>query len=146
LILATQEIRCVGKSGENSPVKKKFQAENHLSELCFLHLIQLHLHNIYTLSLKANIIIIISPLQSTAGHTRRPLQFLAISLDPWLLASSSCQPFCANHHSTWSEGVLHCAKIIITRQISFHQIDLDMKNITGVIAVCRHLSSSSSAY
>jgi Cu/Ag efflux pump CusA len=51
------------------------------------------------------IIIIISPLQSTAGHW--PLQILAISLDLGLLASSSCQPFCANRHSTWPEGVLH---------------------------------------
>jgi hypothetical protein len=50
-------------------------------------------------------IIIISPLQSTAGHT--PLQFLAISLDLRLLASSSCQPSCANRHSTTGpEGVL----------------------------------------
>jgi hypothetical protein len=50
-------------------------------------------------------IIIISPLQSTAGH--RPLQFLAISLDLRLLASSSCQPLCPNRHSTWPGGVLH---------------------------------------
>jgi hypothetical protein len=50
-------------------------------------------------------VIIVSPLQSTAGH--RPLQLLAISLDLRLLASSSCQPSCANHHSTWPEGVLH---------------------------------------
>jgi hypothetical protein len=50
-------------------------------------------------------IIIISPLQSTAGH--RPLQRLAISLDPRLLASSSCQPSCTNRHSTLPEGVLH---------------------------------------
>jgi hypothetical protein len=48
------------------------------------------------------IIIIIRPLQ-TAGH--RPLQYLAISLD-LRLASSSCQPPCANRHSTWPEGVL----------------------------------------
>jgi hypothetical protein len=57
------------------------------------------------LSLSLKIIIIICPLQSTAGH--RPLQFLAISLDLRLIASSSCQPFCANRHSTWPEGVLH---------------------------------------
>jgi hypothetical protein len=44
------------------------------------------------------IIIIVSPLQSTAGHS--PLQFLAISLDPRHLASSSCKPSCANRHST----------------------------------------------
>jgi hypothetical protein len=50
-------------------------------------------------------IFIIRPPQSTAGH--RPLQFLAISLDPRLLASSSCQPSCANRYSTWPEGVLH---------------------------------------
>jgi hypothetical protein len=37
------------------------------------------------------IIIIISPLQSIAGH--RPHQFLAISLNLRLFASSSCQPF-----------------------------------------------------
>jgi hypothetical protein len=41
----------------------------------------------------------------TVGH--RPLQCLAISLDLRLLASSSCQPSCANRHSTWPEGVLH---------------------------------------
>jgi hypothetical protein len=40
-------------------------------------------------------------VQSTAGH--RPLQFLAISLDPRLLASSSCQPAYANRHSTWPD-------------------------------------------
>jgi hypothetical protein len=51
------------------------------------------------------IIIIISSPQSTAGH--RPLQFLAISLDLRLLASSSCKPSCANRLSTWPEGVLH---------------------------------------
>jgi hypothetical protein len=51
------------------------------------------------------VIIIISPLQSTAGH--RPLQSHAISLDHRLLASSSCQPSCATRHSTWPEGVLH---------------------------------------
>jgi hypothetical protein len=51
------------------------------------------------------IIIIISPLQSTAAH--KPLQFFAISLDPRLLASSSWQPSYANLHSTWPEGVLH---------------------------------------
>jgi hypothetical protein len=39
------------------------------------------------------------------GH--RPLQLLAISLELRLLASSSCQPSCANRHSTWLEGVLH---------------------------------------
>jgi hypothetical protein len=43
--------------------------------------------------------------QSIAGH--RPLEFLAISLDLRLLASSSCQPSCANRNSTWPEGVLH---------------------------------------
>jgi hypothetical protein len=42
---------------------------------------------------------------TTAGH--RPLQCLAISLYLRLLASSSCQPSCANRHSTWLEGVLH---------------------------------------
>jgi hypothetical protein len=42
---------------------------------------------------------------STAGHG--PLQCLAISLDLRLLASSVCQPSCANRHSTWPEGVLH---------------------------------------
>jgi hypothetical protein len=51
------------------------------------------------------IIIIITLLQSTAGH--RPLQLLAISLDLRLLASSSSQPFCANRHSTWPVVVLH---------------------------------------
>jgi hypothetical protein len=51
------------------------------------------------------VIIIISPLQSTAGH--RPLQLLAIWFDLRLLASSSRQPSCANRHSTWPEGVLH---------------------------------------
>jgi hypothetical protein len=51
------------------------------------------------------VIIIISPPQSTAGH--RPLQFLAIALDPRLLASSSCQPSFANRHFTWLEDVLH---------------------------------------
>jgi hypothetical protein len=51
------------------------------------------------------IIIIISLLQSTAGH--RPLQSFAISLGLRLLASSFCQPSCANRHSTWPEGVLH---------------------------------------
>jgi hypothetical protein len=50
-------------------------------------------------------IIIISLLQSTAGH--RPLQCLAISLDLRLFASSSCQPSCANRRSTWPEDVLH---------------------------------------
>jgi hypothetical protein len=50
------------------------------------------------------IIIIISPLQSTAGH--RPLQLLAILLDLRLHASSSCQPSWANRHSTWPKGVL----------------------------------------
>jgi hypothetical protein len=45
------------------------------------------------------IIIIISPSQSTAGL--RPLQYPAISLDPRSLASSSCQPSCANRHSYW---------------------------------------------
>jgi hypothetical protein len=54
---------------------------------------------------KEFIIIIISPVQSTAGHS--PLQFLAISLDPRLLASSTGQPSCANRHSTWPEGVLY---------------------------------------
>jgi hypothetical protein len=52
-----------------------------------------------------NIIIIISPQQSTAGH--RPLQLLAIWLDLQLLVSSSRQPSRANRHSTWPEGVLH---------------------------------------
>jgi hypothetical protein len=47
----------------------------------------------------------ISLLQSVAGH--RPLQFLAISLDPRLLAPNSCQPCCPNRHSTWPEDVLH---------------------------------------
>jgi hypothetical protein len=50
-------------------------------------------------------IIIISLLQPTAGH--RPPQCLAISLDLRLLASSSCQPSCANRDSTCPEGVLH---------------------------------------
>jgi hypothetical protein len=45
------------------------------------------------------IIIIISLSQSTVGH--RPLQYPAISLDLRQLASSSCQTFCANRHSTW---------------------------------------------
>jgi hypothetical protein len=48
------------------------------------------------------IIIIISPLQSTAGHKR--LQLLAIPLDLRLHASSSCQPSCINRHFTWLEG------------------------------------------
>jgi hypothetical protein len=51
-----------------------------------------------------SVIIIISPLQSTAGH--RPLQFLTILLN-LRLASSSCQPSYANRHSAWPEGVLH---------------------------------------
>jgi hypothetical protein len=51
------------------------------------------------------LIIIISLLQSTAGH--RPLQFLAISFSLWLLASRPCQPSCANIHSIWPEGVIH---------------------------------------
>jgi hypothetical protein len=51
------------------------------------------------------IIIIIIPSQSTAGH--RPLQVLAISLDPRPLASSSCQPSCASRYSTWPQGVLN---------------------------------------
>jgi hypothetical protein len=50
-------------------------------------------------------IIISSSLQSTAGHG--PLQLLAISLDLWLLTSSSCQPSCANRHFTWPESILH---------------------------------------
>jgi hypothetical protein len=49
-------------------------------------------------------IIIISQLQSIAGH--RTIQLLAISLDLRLLASSSCQSSCANRHSAWPEGVL----------------------------------------
>jgi hypothetical protein len=57
------------------------------------------------MNLKFIIIIIISLLQSTAGH--RPLQCLAVALDLRLLASSSCQPSCANRHSIWPEGVLH---------------------------------------
>jgi ABC-type polysaccharide transport system permease subunit len=44
------------------------------------------------------IIIIVSLLQSTAGH--RPFLSFAISLDLRLLASSSCQQTCANRHST----------------------------------------------
>jgi hypothetical protein len=44
-------------------------------------------------------IIIISPLQSTAGH--RPLQLRAISLDLRLFLLNSCQPSCAKHYSTW---------------------------------------------
>jgi hypothetical protein len=51
------------------------------------------------------IIIIISPLQFATGY--RPLQLLAISLDPRLLASRSCQPSYVNRHSTWPESVLH---------------------------------------
>jgi hypothetical protein len=51
------------------------------------------------------VIIIISPLQSTAGH--RPLQSLTASLDLRLLKSSSCQPSRVNRHSTWPGGVLH---------------------------------------
>jgi hypothetical protein len=47
------------------------------------------------------IIIIISPLLSTAGH--RPLQSLAMSLDLRLLASSSCHPSRVNRHSTFTE-------------------------------------------
>jgi hypothetical protein len=47
--------------------------------------------------------IIISLLQSTV----RPLQYLAISLDLWLLASSSCLPSRASRHSTWPAGDLH---------------------------------------
>jgi hypothetical protein len=42
-------------------------------------------------------ITIISLSQSTAGH--RPFQYPAISLDLRLLASSSCQPSCANPHT-----------------------------------------------
>jgi hypothetical protein len=37
----------------------------------------------------------------------RPLYSLAMPLDSRLLASSFCQPFCANRRSTWPEGVLH---------------------------------------
>jgi hypothetical protein len=51
------------------------------------------------------IIIITSQPQSTAGHMI--LQFLTLSLDPRLPASSSCQPSCANRHSTCPEDVLH---------------------------------------
>jgi hypothetical protein len=36
----------------------------------------------------------------------RPLQFFVISLVLQLPASSSCQPSCANRHSTWPEAVL----------------------------------------
>jgi hypothetical protein len=50
-------------------------------------------------------VIIISLSQSTAR--RRSLQLLDISLDLRLLASRSCQSFCANRHSTWPEDVLH---------------------------------------
>jgi hypothetical protein len=51
-----------------------------------------------------DIIIIISLSQSTAGHML--LQYPAISLDLRLLASSSCQPSCANRLSTWPDDVL----------------------------------------
>jgi hypothetical protein len=44
--------------------------------------------------------LIISPLQSTAGH--RPLQLLVISLDLRLLASSFCQPSCINRQVFWT--------------------------------------------
>jgi hypothetical protein len=50
------------------------------------------------------VIINISPLQSTAG--RKPLQFRANSLDPRLLASSSCRPSCPNRHTTWPKGII----------------------------------------
>ncbi|PZC80268.1 hypothetical protein B5X24_HaOG214967 [Helicoverpa armigera] len=43
--------------------------------------------------------------KSTAGH--RPLQVHATEIDFRLLASSSCQPSCASHHSTVPEDVLH---------------------------------------
>jgi hypothetical protein len=65
-----------------------------------LAVIELHLH--ITLVF---IIIIISLPQSTAGY--RPLQCPTISLYLRLLASSSCQPSCANRHSTKPEGVLN---------------------------------------
>jgi hypothetical protein len=45
--------------------------------------------------------IIVSLLQFTAKH--RPPQLLAILVELRLLASSSCQPSCANRHSTWPE-------------------------------------------
>jgi hypothetical protein len=53
--------------------------------------------------IRTPIIIIINPLQSTAGQ--KLLQLLVISLNLRLLASSSCQPPCANRLSTI--GVLH---------------------------------------
>jgi hypothetical protein len=68
------------------------------THICLLHLQE------HTTQLLMHYIII-NPLQSTAGH--RPLQFLAIPLDFRLLASSSCQPSCANGYSIWPEDVLH---------------------------------------
>jgi hypothetical protein len=56
-----------------------------------------------TLIASVDIIIII------AGY--RPLQMFAISLDVRLRAFSSCQPSCANHHSTWPEDyTLHLSR------------------------------------
>jgi hypothetical protein len=49
------------------------------------------------------IIIIISPPLLTAEH-----KLLPISLDFRQRTSSFHQPSCANRHSTWPEGVLHC--------------------------------------
>jgi hypothetical protein len=60
---------------------------------------------IITITIIIIIIIYQQPTQFTAGH--RPLQFLTISLDPRLLASSSCQPSCAYRHFTWPADVLH---------------------------------------
>jgi hypothetical protein len=85
-----------------SPPTKKVRS--HLQALIPQHLSCLVILT-YTGTHTYIIIIIISPLQSTAGH--RPLQLLAISLDLRLFAKSSCQPSCANRHCTWPEGVLH---------------------------------------
>jgi hypothetical protein len=68
-----------------------------------IELIQPYVYLLILLSCSILYIIISLP-QSTAGHR---LQSLAISLGLRLLASSSCQPFCANRHSTWPEGALH---------------------------------------
>jgi hypothetical protein len=60
-----------------------------------------------------------------AGH--RSLQFLAISLDLRLLASSSCQSSCANRHYTWPEGVLHYVYLAVsTPELVYSSICIPM--------------------
>jgi hypothetical protein len=90
----------------------------------------------------AGVIIIISLLQSTAGH--RTLQCLAISLDLRILASISCQPSCANRHSTWPEGVLHYVYAVSTPAVISSTADMaGPLSLYHANTVCM---SSSSAY